>query len=49
MFETTAYCSVKRRLMDWVPLLACPAVRKTRLDKPTVAPLNLRLTEHYSL
>ena len=29
--------------LGWVPLLACPAVRKTRLDKPTVAPARLRL------
>jgi uncharacterized protein len=32
--------------MDWVPLLACLAVLKTWLDKPTVAPINPRLTEH---
>ena len=25
-------------MTGWVPLLACPAVRKTRLGKPTVAP-----------
>ena len=34
------------RLYHWVPLLACPAVPETRLDKPTVAPVNSTWTDH---
>ncbi|HUT10981.1 MAG TPA: hypothetical protein VMY42_10825, partial [Thermoguttaceae bacterium] len=42
------YWTDRTRLTGWVPLLACPAVRETRLDKPTVAPVILGRLRHYS-
>ena len=38
------YCSDTLYRLGWVPLLACPAVQKARLDKPTVAPDNLTVS-----
>ena len=49
VFADTAYWSVQIKFTCWVPLLACPAVREARLDKPTVAPVKSNWTDHYYL